>query len=146
MCPDYHQNIINDLLQWIEKNRDETITTRIIAERAGFSLWHTQRLFKKHTGITLGRYTKIIRLGYGVLDLLEAERTVIDIALQYGYDSSQSFIRSIKNYTGLTPGEIKRLPERKKMKLHMIIESGLQFSCQCSVQQKTALQYFADFR
>lgn len=55
MCSNYYKSFINELLQWIEKNRNETITARIIAERAGFSLWYTQQLFKKHMGITLGR-------------------------------------------------------------------------------------------
>ncbi|HIE0659584.1 TPA: helix-turn-helix domain-containing protein [Providencia rettgeri] len=128
MDSNYHKNIINDLIQWIERNYDEIITTRTIAQRAGFSLWYTQRLFKKHTGVTLGRYIKTLRLGSGVLHLLKAKQTVIDIALQCGYDSSQSFIRSIKNYTGLTPGEIKRLSERRKKRLHRIIEADLQFT------------------
>lgn len=114
MDTSYHQSIVNDLLQWIEKTWGKAISTHMTAKKAGFSLWYTQRLFKKHTGISLGRYIKIIRLRYGILNLSDTKLTVSDIALQCGYDSSQSFIRSVKNHTGLTPGEIKRLPECKK--------------------------------
>ncbi|QHB32857.1 helix-turn-helix transcriptional regulator [Yersinia canariae] len=114
---DYHQDIIDELIRWIAQQHDKTITTAIVAERAGFSHWHMQRIFKQRTGITLGRYIKNIRLGKAVFELIKGNETVIIIALQYGYESQQTFTRAIKSYTGLSPGVIKRLPNEQKMSL-----------------------------
>lgn len=113
----YHQDIIDELIRWIAQLHDKSVTNATVAERAGFSHWHMQRVFKQQTGVTLGKYIKDVRLGKAVLELIEGKESVINIAVQYGYESQQTFTRAIKNYTGLNPGEIKRLPEEKKKNL-----------------------------
>ncbi|HBC8832992.1 helix-turn-helix transcriptional regulator [Pectobacterium parmentieri] len=114
---DYHQDIIDELIGWIAQQQGRPITTVIVAEHAGFSLWHMQRIFKKQTGITLGRYIKNLRLDQAALELIKGNEPVLSIALEHGYESQQTFTRAIKNYTGLNPGEIKRLPDDEKMSL-----------------------------
>ncbi|HEA5033021.1 TPA: helix-turn-helix transcriptional regulator [Salmonella enterica subsp. enterica serovar Typhimurium] len=114
---DYHQNIIDDLLEWVAQQQERPITIAIVAKHAGFSPWHMQRVFKKQTGITLGRYIKNLRLGQAALELIKGNEPVLAIALEHGYESQQTFTRAIKNYTGLSPGEIKRLPDVEKVSL-----------------------------
>ncbi|WP_184999448.1 MULTISPECIES: helix-turn-helix domain-containing protein [unclassified Enterobacter] len=87
------------------------------ARRAGFSRWHMQRIFKQHTGITLGRYIRILRLSNAAIDLINTAYPVIEIALQYGYESQQTFTRAMKCHTGFNPGAIKRMPAADKDKL-----------------------------
>ncbi|MBN3123896.1 helix-turn-helix domain-containing protein [Pectobacterium brasiliense] len=113
----YHQGIIDELIRWIAQQHDNPVTTAMVAERAGFSRWHMQRVFKQRTGITLGKYIKDVKLGKAVLELIRGNEPVIITALQNGYESQQTFTRAIKNYTGLTPGKIKRLPDEQKMHL-----------------------------
>lgn len=118
----YHQAIINDIIHWMNQHPARTLDTTLIARRAGFSRWHMQRLFKQHTGITLGRYIRIVRLGHAAIDLMNTEYTVIDIAIQYGYESQQTFTRAMKCNMGLNPGAIKRMNSVARMKLLQKIE------------------------
>lgn len=113
----YHQNIIDELLRWIVQQSNTSITISLVAERAGFSRWHLQRLFKKYTGMTLGKYIKNIRLDQAIIELIKGNDPIIFIALQCGYESQQTFTRAIKGYTGMNPGEIRRLPDKQKMSL-----------------------------
>lgn len=76
-----------------------------------------QRIFKQHTGITLGRYIRILRLSNAAIDLINTAYPVIEIALQYGYESQQTFTRAMKCHTGFNPGAIKRMPAADKDKL-----------------------------
>lgn len=118
----HHQEIISEIIRWINLHPATILDTTSVARRAGFSRWHMQRLFKQHTGMTLGRYIKIVRLGYATIDLMKTKSPVIDIAVQYGYESQQTFTRAIKCHTGLNPGEIKRMTQGDKEKFAQKIE------------------------
>ncbi|MDR2263761.1 MAG: helix-turn-helix domain-containing protein [Enterobacter asburiae] len=118
----HHQEIISEIIRWINLHPATILDTTSVARRAGFSRWHMQRLFKQHTGMTLGRYIKIVRLGYATIDLMKTKSPVIDIAVQYGYESQQTFTRAIKCHTGLNPGAIKRMTQGDKEKFAQKIE------------------------
>lgn len=114
---DFHQNIIDELFRWIAQQPDKPINIYLVAERAGFSRWHLQRIFKKHTGITLGKYIKNTKLDQAIIELINGNEPIIFIALQYGYESQQTFTRAMKSYIGMNPGEIRRLSEEQQMHL-----------------------------
>lgn len=118
----YQRDVIRELIRWINNSPTEILDTTIVARRAGFSRWHLQRLFKQYTGMTLGRYIKIVRLGHAAIDLMKTGAPVIDIAAQYGYESPQTFTRAMKCHTGLNPGAIKRMNREDKDKLEAKIE------------------------
>ena len=42
----YQQQVITQLLAWIEQNLDQPLTLDDIAAKSGYSKWHLQRLFK----------------------------------------------------------------------------------------------------
>lgn len=119
----YHREVIRELIRWIKHSPTEILDTTIVARRAGFSRWHLQRLFKQYTGMTLGRYIKTVRLGHAAIDLMKTGGPVIDIAVQYGYESQQTFTRAMKCHTGLNPGTIKRMAREDKDKLEAKIEN-----------------------
>lgn len=118
----YHQEVIRELVRWIKYSPTEMLDTTIVARRAGFSRWYLQRLFKQYTGMTLGRYIKIVRLGHAAIDLMKTEAPVINIALQHGYESQQTFTQAMKCHIGLNPGAIKRITREDKDKLESKIE------------------------
>lgn len=118
----HHQEIISEIIRWIKLHPATILDTTSVARRAGFSRWHMQRLFKQHTGMTLGRYIKIVRLGYATIDLIKTKSPVIDIAMQYGYESQQTFTRAIKCHTGMNPGAIKRMSRAEKDEFAQRIE------------------------
>ena len=118
----HQREVISELIRWMNQYPIAILDNEIVARRAGFSRWHMQRLFKQYTGMTLGRYIKIVRLGHAAIDLMKTGAPVVNIALQYGYESQQTFTRAIKCHTGLNPGTIKRMPREDKDKLEAKIE------------------------
>ena len=114
---EHQQDVIREIIRWMNQSAIRLLDITSTARRAGFSRWHMQRIFKQHTGITLGRYIRILRLSNAAIDLVNTRNPVIDIALQYGYESQQTFTRAMKCHTGFNPGAIKRMPSADKIKL-----------------------------
>ena len=114
---EHQQEVISDIIRWMNQSAIRLLDIASTARRAGFSRWHMQRIFKQHTGITLGRYIRILRLSNAAIDLINTAYPVIEIALQYGYESQQTFTRAMKCHTGFNPGAIKRMPAADKDKL-----------------------------
>ena len=126
---EYHREIISEIIRWMNQLPTTPLDTTLIAQHVGFSRWYMQRLFKQYTGITLGKYIRIVRLGNAAIELMRTESTVIDIAFQYGYESQQTFTRAMKGLTGLNPGAIKRMCcEDKKLYIKKI-EKLITLSC-----------------
>ena len=100
----YSESVVEDIVQWVECSLNKTLPVEIIAEKSGYSRWHFQRLFKQATGIARGEYVRSRRLSCAAIDLKLTSRTVLDIALQYGFDSQQTFTRAFKNKFHLPPG------------------------------------------
>lgn len=49
----FHTTVIKDVLLWIEHNLDQSLLLDDVANKAGYTKWYFQRLFKKVTGVTL---------------------------------------------------------------------------------------------
>jgi AraC-like DNA-binding protein len=104
----YSESVVKDILQWVESSLNTTLPVEFIAEKSGYSRWHFQRLFKQTTGVALGEYVRARRLSCAAIDLKLTSRTVLDIALQYGFNSQQTFTRAFKNKFHLPPGRYRK--------------------------------------
>jgi len=49
---------MHDLIDWIDNNIEARLDLDTVADRAGYSKWHLQRMFKEHTGYPLGEYIR----------------------------------------------------------------------------------------
>lgn len=101
-------NIITDLIKWIEKNLEQPLSIDHVAEKSGYSKWHLQRMFKKVTGQILGTYIRHRRLTHAALALRLTSKPILDIAMQYRFDSQQTFTRSFKKQFNVTPATYRR--------------------------------------
>ncbi|WP_392558611.1 MDR efflux pump AcrAB transcriptional activator RobA [Orbus mooreae] len=101
-------NIISDLILWIEKNLEQPLSIDHVAEKSGYSKWHLQRMFKKVTGQILGTYIRNRRLTHAALALKLTSKPILDIAMQYRFDSQQTFTRSFKKQFNVTPATYRR--------------------------------------
>lgn len=89
--------IIRDLLVWLEGHLDQPLSLDNVAAKAGYSKWHLQRMFKDVTGHAIGAYIRARRLSKSAVALRLTARPILDIALQYRFDSQQTFTRAFKN-------------------------------------------------
>ena len=112
--------IIRDLLIWLEGHLDQPLSLDNVAAKAGYSKWHLQRMFKDVTGHAIGAYIRARRLSKSAVALRLTARPILDIALQYRFDSQQTFTRALvfaRRYvwvnslcqsTNLSPWKIRR--------------------------------------
>lgn len=96
--------IIQDLIDWLENNLDKSLSLDRVAAKSGYSKWHLQRMFRQVTGDALGTYIRTRRLSRAASELRLKDNTILDIALQSGFDSQQSFSRAFKRQFSQTPG------------------------------------------
>lgn len=103
--------IIRDLLTWLEGHLDQPLSLDNVAAKAGYSKWHLQRMFKDVTGHAIGAYIRARRLSKSAVALRLTSRPILDIALQYRFDSQQTFTRAFKKQFNLTPALYRRSPD-----------------------------------
>lgn len=83
-----------------------------LAERLEISYDRLRKLFKKHTGMTLGQYRQNLRVDKASSLLTNSDLNLTVIADHIGYADIHSFSKQFKKGTGLSPREF-----RKKYKL-----------------------------
>lgn len=111
-----HDEIIQTLTDWIESNLDKTLSVDEVAARSGYSKWHLQRMFRTVTRQTLGNYIRERRLTLAAEALRQTQRPVFDIAMQYGYDSQQTFSRVFRRQFSQTPTAYRHSMRRQALK------------------------------
>lgn len=104
----FHTTVIKDVLLWIEHNLDQSLLLDDVANKAGYTKWYFQRLFKKVTGVTLASYIRARRLTKAAVELRLTKKTILEIALKYQFDSQQSFTRRFKYIFKVTPSYYRR--------------------------------------
>lgn len=101
---DIAANVVNDIINWIDNNIDKPLRIKDVAEHAGYSMWHFQRVFVHYQGVSLGRYIRERRLKLAAQALLETDISVYEICLKYGFGSQQTFTRTFSRMFNCPPG------------------------------------------
>ncbi|MBF3317333.1 helix-turn-helix domain-containing protein, partial [Leptospira borgpetersenii serovar Hardjo-bovis] len=95
--------VIDTIVEWIDDNLNQPLRIDDIARHAGYSKWHLQRMFKDVTGHAIGAYIRARRLSKSAVALRLTARPILDIALQYRFDSQQTFTRAFNKQLSQTP-------------------------------------------
>ncbi len=91
-------------LNYIEEHIKENITAREIAGHIGYSMFHFCRIFAAEQHISLMDYIRKRRLSLARQQLLTDEK-IIDIAIEYGYDTPGGFTRAFHKEFGYSPSK-----------------------------------------
>ncbi|WP_034440388.1 AraC family transcriptional regulator [Clostridium ihumii] len=104
-----YNTVVLESIEYIEKNIKFDLTPDMIARKCGYSTFHFCRIFNIHKGITLMEYVKKRRLSLAAIDLFSGKR-IIDIAMDYGFDTHNGFSKAFKKEYGFTPTQyLKRM-------------------------------------
>ncbi len=98
---------INITIDYINSNFTKEITNSELAELAGYHEYYLNRLFIKHTGISMHKYILNLRINEGKYLLLNTKLSISDIASQIGFNSNTHFSTYFKKETGLSPFEYR---------------------------------------
>ena len=102
-----NKNLIDKAIRFIQKNPKDNLSLQSIADNAGFSLTYFDAIFRQHTGYSPVEYSRIYKLTRSALELRRTQKTVLEIALDFGYASPESFTRAFKNFYSITPSEYR---------------------------------------
>lgn len=99
---------VNRVVSWIDKNFDKDITLDNIADNLNISKYYMSRIFKDITGYTIMQYLMSCRINRAKY-LLEIypEKTILDVALESGFENSSHFSRFFRKQMNITPSEYR---------------------------------------
>jgi AraC-like DNA-binding protein len=93
---------------FIKENYQQKLTVEMIANKFGYTPEYFSNFFKKYMGITVLSYINSIRIEKAHHELIETDKTNIEIALENGFPNEKSFIRVFKSIYKLTPNQYKK--------------------------------------
>ena len=108
MPQDNHLALVCALSKWIEEHLGRVIHLEEIAAYSGYSLWHMQKIFKEVTGTSLGKYIRQRRLAGAIHLLRTSDRSIFDIALDFGFGSQSHFTYMFRKEYGITPFDFRQ--------------------------------------
>lgn len=95
-------------IDYVENHLCEDICIDDISSKAYSSSSHFQFIFHVVMGMTIGEYIRNRRLSCAAQDLLQQDSRIIDVAMQYQYDSRESFSKAFKRFHGVPPSKVQR--------------------------------------
>ncbi|MCR5672010.1 MAG: AraC family transcriptional regulator [Butyrivibrio sp.] len=104
---------LSNVCAYISEHFTEDFTLESIANYAGFSKYHFERIFSDYTGMTFYQYLQQMRINYAQTLLSNPELSVTDISFQAGFSSCTAFTRAFKKSTGYPPSAFRTLNEEK---------------------------------
>ena len=87
----------------IEGHITAPITLHMLAQAAGYSPWHAARVFKELTGKTPFEYIRTLRLSRAAVKLRDEDTRIIDVALDFVFESHEGFTRAFSRQFGMSP-------------------------------------------
>jgi AraC family transcriptional regulator len=94
--------------EWMAEHLAEDFSLARLAEQAGMSEFHFNRLFKRATGVPPSQYQIRLRLDVARRLLRETKQSVITIANDVGYSNPSHFAQLFRKATGLSPTTYRR--------------------------------------
>lgn len=98
-----HAAAVTRMQDYIEAHLDKDITLHQLAQQAGYSPWHCAKLFKEYTRSSPFEYIRKLRLSQAALVLRDEQRKVVDVALDFVFDSHEGFTRAFQKQFGIRP-------------------------------------------
>lgn len=104
-------NRMNDVMEYVEIHLKEEINIEEVSKILGCSYSEFQRVFSLLNEISFYEYIRCRRLSQAAVELIHTNRKILDIALEYGYESGDSFAAAFRHQYGLSPS-LARKEER----------------------------------
>lgn len=94
---------MNEAISYIEDNIKGNIDYEQVAKIACCPNYHFQRMFAFITEVPISQYVRRRRLTLAAFELQQSNKSIIEIALEYGYESHAAFTRAFSEFHGISP-------------------------------------------
>ncbi len=100
---------INRVIDYIADHPEKELSVEELATLSCFSHYHFHRIFKALVGESVGTYQRRIRVEKSAYMLrFNPSRSITDIALSLGFNSSSAFTRAFKRHFGHSPSQERK--------------------------------------
>lgn len=104
------QQIVDEIDNCIKGCNDEALTLRFLSRKLGYSEFYTTRKFKEICGMQFRDYLRLRKLAFALKEVRDSNRSLLDIAFDYGFSSHEAFTRAFKAAYSVTPSEYRKNP------------------------------------
>ena len=110
-------NEFQQLLSYIEEHYQDKITLEEAARKTYFSPCHFSKTFNRLMGIPFVAYVNMVRT-MRAIELLQRSSTIIEAAMNSGFNNIRTFNRVIKQFTGYTPSEFLHMQDTEAFRIN----------------------------
>ena len=100
--------LLNKIFTFVEECYSTDCSLKKLAKKTGYDYAYLSRIFRKIVGISYNAYVNHCRLSHACYLMGNTDYTIIQCALESGYESVRSFNRNFKAYLGMTPTEYRK--------------------------------------
>ncbi|MCA0330400.1 MAG: AraC family transcriptional regulator [Actinobacteria bacterium] len=84
------------------------VDAEALARQSGTTEYHLRRMFSSLAGMPLSEYIRRRRMALAAAELVSRDDDLLDIAVRYGYGSTEAFGRAFRAVHGVSPGNVRR--------------------------------------
>ncbi|MGR7304882.1 helix-turn-helix domain-containing protein [Klebsiella aerogenes] len=106
---DMMQEVIINILYWIDLNIYEPLNVKDVSRRSGYSHWYFQRRFSEIYGISLGQYIRQKKMILAASLLTETNLPVNKIMQRLGYNDYVTFARIFQRQYKISPTKYREI-------------------------------------
>ena len=107
---DEHRKAVQKMQDYIAAHLDQNITMADLARVSQYSPWYSYRLFAVLLHMTPAVYIRRLRLSESALRLRDEKAKIIDVALDFGFESVDGYQRAFYKEFGCNPYEYSMCP------------------------------------
>lgn len=118
---DYSITILS-VCSFVESHIKDRINYCDMEQAIGYSYPQIRKIFRDWMQVPLSKYILLRKLNYAAFDMVHTEKSLLSIALEYGFEQYDTFTRAFRRETGILPAEFRSMRARAGRRL---IASGV---------------------
>ncbi|MFJ9620315.1 GyrI-like domain-containing protein [Streptomyces sp. NPDC101181] len=119
---------LNEAMEHIEAHLGDRVDAAELARVAMTSEYHFRRMFSALAGLPLSEYVRRRRMTVAGAEVVGGDRTLLEVAVRYGYDTGEGFARAFRSVHGVGPGEARRtgavLRSQQRLTFRLVVEGS----------------------
>ncbi len=100
--------VIKKSIAYMNDHYNQNLTLDMVAEHVGLNAAYFSTLFKKEMGVNFSSYLINLKIDHAKLLLKNSNLSLINIAIELGFDNQSYFSNVFKKATGMTPKQYRQ--------------------------------------